>query len=131
MADEPPRIEGEPAGPGRIPIPEDDEGLLAECRVDTFRSGGPGGQHQNRTESGVRLTHLPSGLVVVSRAERSQHRNRQAALRRLRRRLETLNEPPRPRIPTRVPAKEKRKRVDKKKRRGHLKKLRRPPDPDD
>ena len=52
-------------------------------RFETFRSGGPGGQHQNTTDSGVRVTHLPSGLVATSTDERSQHRNRQVALNRL------------------------------------------------
>src|SRR4051812_19277692 len=46
-----------------------------ELRRDTFRSGGPGGQHQNKTESGVRYTHLPSGIAAESRSERSQHKN--------------------------------------------------------
>ncbi|MEM8704559.1 MAG: peptide chain release factor H [Pseudomonadota bacterium] len=52
-------------------------------RIETFRSGGPGGQHQNTTDSGVRITHLPSGLAASSTDERSQHRNRQVALNRL------------------------------------------------
>ncbi|MEM9632900.1 MAG: peptide chain release factor H [Pseudomonadota bacterium] len=54
-----------------------------DLRIETFRSGGPGGQHQNTTDSGVRITHLPSGISAVSTDERSQHRNRQVALERL------------------------------------------------
>lgn len=50
---------------------------------DTFRAGGPGGQHQNTTDSAVRATHRPSGLTAVAREERSQHRNRALALERL------------------------------------------------
>ncbi|WP_232187357.1 peptide chain release factor family protein [Cohnella silvisoli] len=56
---------------------------LADCRVDTFRSGGPGGQHQNKTESGVRITHIKSGAVGESREGRSQHDNKRTAFRRM------------------------------------------------
>ena len=114
-----------------IPIPESDEALLAECRVETFRAGGPGGQHQNRTESGVRLVHLPSDIRVTARNERSQHRNRALALRRLRQRLEALNDRAKPRIRTRTPRRAKEKRLDDKKRRGAKKKLRKPPERDE
>ncbi len=55
----------------------------SDVRIDTLRAGGPGGQHQNTTDSAVRATHLPSGLSVVARNQRSQHRNRQAAMNRL------------------------------------------------
>lgn len=55
-----------------------------DIRFETFRAGGPGGQHQNKTESAVRATHLPSGLSVAARQERSQHRNKAIALERLR-----------------------------------------------
>lgn len=109
------------------PVPEDDQALLAQCRVDTFRAGGPGGQHQNVTESAVRLTHLPTGLVVVARDERSQHRNRSLALARLRRALAVLGRVEAPRVPTRVPPREKRRRREAKSRRSQTKKMRRPP----
>jgi peptide chain release factor len=55
----------------------------SDLRVETMRSSGPGGQHVNRTESAVRITHVPTGIVAVAREERSQHRNRSLALARL------------------------------------------------
>jgi peptide chain release factor 2 len=112
-------------------IPDDDEALLAECRVETFRSGGPGGQHQNVTESGVRLTHLPTGIRVVSREERSQHRNRERALARLREKLEALHRRAKPRRKTKVPRAEKERRRTAKRRRSEAKRMRKRPDPDD
>lgn len=59
-----------------------------EVRVECYRDSGPGGQHRNKTDSAVRLTHLPSGTVVCATASRSQHANRAAAWVELRRRLE-------------------------------------------
>lgn len=109
----------------------DDEGLLAECRLETFRAGGPGGQHQNTTDSGVRLTHLPTGISVTARESRSQHRNRKAALARLRAALEERARPKKRRVPTKVPGREKRKRVEGKRRRSEVKRARRKPDLDE
>jgi peptide chain release factor 2 len=63
-----------------------------ELKRDTFRSGGPGGQHQNKTESGVRYTHLPTGLAAESRSERSQHKNDQMALSLLKAKLYRIEE---------------------------------------
>lgn len=59
-----------------------------DVRVDTYRDTGPGGQHRNKTESAVRLTHLPTGAVVTAAEERSQHQNRAVAWARLTAELE-------------------------------------------
>jgi peptide chain release factor 2 len=63
-----------------------------DLKRDTFRSGGPGGQHQNKTESGVRYTHLPTGIAAESRSERSQHKNDQMALSLLKAKLYKIEE---------------------------------------
>lgn len=114
--------------PAPFAMPASDEDLLRDCRVDTLRAGGKGGQHQNVTDSAVRLTHLPTGIVVVARERRSQHRNRQVALGRLRRKLEERLVKKPKRIPTHVPGSQKRARLEAKRKRSQLKRLRKKPD---
>lgn len=114
-----------------IILPESDEDLLRECEVETFRSSGPGGQHVNKTESAVRLRHLPSGVVVTSQQERSQHRNKALCLQRLRKKVEQLNYRPATRVPTRIPRSARNRTLEEKARRSQIKRLRSKPSPDE
>ena len=113
------------------PYSTDPEQLEEEIEITVYRASGPGGQHRNTTESAVRIKHLPSGVIVVATEHRSQLRNRKLALERLIERLEKLNEVPKKRKRTRVPAGEKRQRLESKRRKGETKKLRRPPKDED
>ena len=79
----------------------DDAALAAECDEEFFVGGGPGGQHRNKTASGVRLRHRATGVVVTATERRSQAQNRGAALERLRARLAALAREQAPRKATR------------------------------
>lgn len=104
-----------------IPIPPSDEALLAECEVQVYRASGPGGQHVNTTNSAVRLLHRPTGIVVQSQAQRSQHLNRQECLDKLRAELERRNRRRKPRKPTKATAGSRRRRLETKARHARKK----------
>ncbi|MEC9241650.1 MAG: peptide chain release factor-like protein [Gemmatimonadota bacterium] len=114
-----------------VPIPKSNSELLGQCRVDVFRSGGKGGQHQNVTESGVRLTHLSTGTVVTSRRFRSQLANKRNALVTLRKRLAALNEREKERVPTRPSRRVQERRLSSRQRHSSKKTLRQKPKLDD
>ncbi len=74
----------------------DDRRLLAECEVQRYRSGGPGGQHRNKVASAIRLRHKPSGLVAIAHESRLQQENQRRALRRLRQAIALVARAPLP-----------------------------------
>jgi protein subunit release factor A len=106
------------------PYSTDREILERQVEVDVFRASGPGGQHVNRTNSALRLTHPPSGVVVIAQDSPSQHRNRDIAFERLVKRLERLNHVPKKRVPTRPSRNSKKRRLETKKQVGAKKQAR-------
>jgi len=103
----------------------DPKTLANQVVIETYKSSGPGGQRKNKTETAVRLTHLPSGITVVATEHRSQAQNRKLALERLRERLLRLNRPRKRRIPTRVPMGAIEKKKEEKRIHSVKKKMRR------
>ena len=103
----------------------DRESLERDSEVQFFVAGGPGGQHRNKVETGVRLRHVPSGMVVTATERRSQAANREAAFTRLAERLEAAMRPETPRRPTRPSKAARAERRDTKRRRGLVKEARR------
>lgn len=100
----------------------------ADLKFEFYRGSGPGGQHRNVTESGVRIRHVPTGVVVQACESRSQARNREIALERLRQTLERRERRAKKRVATTVPRGQKEKRIEEKKRRSQTKRLRTLPD---
>lgn len=108
----------------KIILPTDDDDLLFQCKVNTYRASGSGGQHVNVTDSAVRLTHTPSGIVVTSQTERSQYLNKKRCLIKLRQKVEKLNYVKPVRIPTKLPFSVKVKNIVEKNKTSEKKRLR-------
>jgi protein subunit release factor B len=121
------RVEGARTDPAaaRRALALGDEALAAECDESFFVGGGPGGQHRNKTATGVRLAHRPTGVVVTATERRSQAQNRAAALERLRARLAALAHVPNARRATRPTRGSKERRLAAKKHEGRKKAPRR------
>jgi protein subunit release factor A len=97
---------------------------LQDIRIDYFRGSGPGGQHRNTSETGVRITHLPTGVVVTATESRSRRQNLQRAFVRLEDKLTARLRKRRPRIATRPGKGAIARRLDTKSRQGEKKRAR-------
>jgi protein subunit release factor B len=104
--------------------PTDRDALERDCEMEFFVAGGPGGQHRNKVETGVRLTHRPSGLVVNATERRSQSANREAAFERMAEKLTELQKVRKPRRATKPSAAAKAQRLEGKKRKSEIKQSR-------
>jgi protein subunit release factor B len=104
--------------------PTDRESLERDCDMEFFVAGGPGGQHRNKVETGVRLTHRPTGLVVTATERRSQSANREAAYERMAERLVELQKVRKKRRPTRPTAAAKARRLEEKQKQSQRKQAR-------
>lgn len=115
----------------KIVLPPLDEDLLAECKVSAYRASGSGGQHVNVTDSAVRLTHIPTGIVVTSQKERSQYLNKKDCLTKLRKVVERFNYRKPKRIATRISRSVRIKNRIKKSKASEKKSLRQSPSQND
>ncbi len=101
--------------------------LERDCDLDYFIASGPGGQNRNKVETGVRLVHRPSGVMVTATERRSQRANREAAFERMAAKLQELMYEPPPRAPTKPTLASKERRSESKRRSSAIKRLRSTP----
>jgi len=99
--------------------------LARACEVEVFHASGPGGQGVNTSDSAVRMRHVPSGIVAVSREERSQLQNRRLCLRKIHAELLRRSTPPKVRMKTRPSKASVERRLAEKRRKAETKRLRR------
>ena len=107
--------------------PTDREALERDCDVEFFIASGPGGQHRNKVETGVRLLHRPSGMVVTATERRSQHANREMAFERMAARLEEEQKVVLPRKRTRPTKASRQRRLEEKRHLSQVKRQRAEP----
>lgn len=112
-------------------LPDHLRHLLRDCEVETYRGSGPGGQHRNKTESAVRMTHVPTGIVRVATEHRSQLRNRLLALERIWTALEARKRRRKPRLATAPTKASRNRRLDVKREASEKKRARRKPTAED
>lgn len=103
------------------PFPTDRDALENYCEVEPVRASGPGGQHRNKKETGIRLTHRPTGLVVMATERRSRTDNLEVAYFRMAERLDALQKVRRPRRPTRPSRSSVQRRLETKKKNSEKK----------
>lgn len=107
--------------------PTDRESLERDCDLDFFIASGPGGQHRNKVESGVRLVHRPTGVMVTATERRSQHTNRDMAYERMAARLDEMQRPRIQRRATRPTKASRERRLDGKRVTSQRKQMRSSP----
>ena len=108
-----------------MPLPAHLERLLGDCEVTPFKSSGPGGQKKNKTESSVRVRHIPTGITRIATESRSQSRNRVLALERVWKELQRRAAKRKPRLATRPHRGSVERRLETKRRDSAVKKTRR------
>ena len=107
--------------------PTDRASLERDCDMDFFIATGPGGQNRNKVETGVRLVHRPTGVMVTATERRSQHANREAAYERMAAKLDAMQRVVEPRVATRPSAASRERRLEAKRRTSAVKRTRATP----
>lgn len=110
--------------------PTDRAALERDCDMEFVIASGPGGQHRNKVETGVRLVHRPTGITVTATERRSQHANREAAFARMAQRLQALQQRATPRKATRPTTASRLRKSTAKRQTSLLKKMRSTPSPE-